>query len=206
MKQTKTQKLETADEVYGWYERYVQNPDKSKEPKMAFGTWLAHSLGKQRKGETKIESLSLWEWGTLVAAWRYYELRSTIASAMFPADVVERFWRSGRYADAVLKQIARQFAEIDHGADGERFWSKDKTSHDSDRRAWCKFYAFCKAHCDGFSTVVMDGDLDDGTHVHASPMCFHCECTGRWYQVDDYIHNPRIEIYCADEFIVEVHK
>lgn len=150
--------------------------------------------------------LTDWEWTTLVAAWRYYERRASIASATFPADIVERFWGSGRYADSALTQIARQFAETDHGADGERFWTEDRTIHDCDRTAWCKFYAFCKAHCDGFSTVVLDGTGTDGKHLHDEPRCFHCECTDRWYPVADYIRNPRIERYCADEFIKGVRK
>lgn len=161
---------------------------------------------KNKKKTEKIQRLSDWEWTTLVAAWRYYECRSTIASATFPADVVRRFWGSGKYADSALHQIAYQFAVTDHGADGERFWSGNGTIHDCDRRAWCKFYAFCKAYCDGFSTVVLDGDDPDGHHIHDEPLCFYCDYTGRWYHVNAYIYNPQDERWCGQEFIKEVHR
>lgn len=163
-------------------------------------------MSKAGKKTEKIQRLSDWEWTTLVAAWRYYQSRATIASATFPADVVRRFWGSGRYADAVLQRIARQFAEIDHGADGERFWSDGSSFHDCDRRAWCKFHAFCKAYCDGFSTVVLDGDDSDGQHIHDEPLCFRCGYTGRWYPVNDYIGNPQDERWCGQEFIKEIRR
>ena len=157
-----------------------------------------------KKKTEKIQWLTDWEWTTLVAAWRYYERRSTIASATFPADIVERFWGSGRYADTALTQIAHQFAKIDHGRDGGKFWSEDKTLNDCDKVAWCKFHAFCKAWIDGFSTVVLDGTTADGVHVYDEPPCFRCEYTGRWYSATEYIRNPRIEKYCADAFLRDV--
>ena len=40
----------------------------------------------------KLKFLDDWEWTTLVAAWRYFEHRMTIASASFPEDV-----ESGRF-------------------------------------------------------------------------------------------------------------
>lgn len=157
-----------------------------------------------KKKDKKIEILSDWEWTTLVAAWRYYELRATIASAMFPEDVVRRFWGSGKYSDSVLRQIANQFANIDHWMDGEEYWMEDKTIQDCDRREWCKFYAFCKAYCDGFSTVVLDGVAPDGGCIHAEPTCFFCKYTGKWHNVDDYIRHPHIAVCCAEEFIKEI--
>ena len=39
----------------------------------------------------KLKFLDDWEWTTLVAAWRYFEHRMTIASASFPEDVVRRY-------------------------------------------------------------------------------------------------------------------
>lgn len=156
---------------------------------------------KKPKGKQRLTD---WEWMTLVGAWRYYERRATIASATFPADIVERFWGSGMYSDEALTQIARQFAEIDHGMDGEKDWIGDKTIRDCDRKPWCLFYAFCKAWLGGFSTVVMDGDGADGTHIHDEPKCFHCDYTGRWYPVDEYLFNPRNPRYCAEEFIKEI--
>lgn len=159
-----------------------------------------------KKKEKKIENLSDWEWTTLVAAWRYYEGRATIASATFPEDVVRRFWGSGKYSDAVLRQIANQFANIDHGRDGESYWTKDRTIMDCDRKPWCLFYAFCKGWCEGFTTVVLDATLADGQHLHQEPACFWCEYTKRWYPVDEYISDPSRHRYCAEDFITEVRK
>lgn len=159
-----------------------------------------------KKKEKKIEVLSNWEWTTLVAAWRYYELRSTITSGMFPEDVVRRFWGSGKYSDSVLRQIANQFANIDHGMDGEEYWTKDRTIMDCDRKSWCKFYAFCKAWMDGFPTVVLDATLADGQHLHQELECFWCEYDKRWHPVDKYISDPSSHRWCAEEFITEVRK
>lgn len=159
-----------------------------------------------KKKEKKIEILSDWEWTTLVAAWRYYERRATIASAMFPEDVVRRFWGSGKYSDSVLRQIANQFANIDHGLDGESYWMDNKTIMDCDRKPWCKFYAFCKAWMDGFLTVVLDATLADGQNLHQELECFWCEYTKRWYPVDEYISDQSRHRYCAEDFITEVRK
>lgn len=159
-----------------------------------------------KKKEKKIEVLSDWEWTTLVAAWRYYERRATIASAMFPEDVVRRFWWSGKYSDSVLRQIANQFANIDHGMDGEEYWTKDRTIMDCDRKSWCMFYEFCKCWMDGFPTVVLDATLADGQHLHQELECFWCEYTGKWHPVDKYISNPHYHRWCAEEFITEVRK
>lgn len=165
-----------------------------------------HKEMKMKKKEKIIENLSDWEWTTLVAAWRYYERRATIASAMFPEDVVRRFWGSGKYSDAVLRQIANQFANIDHGRDGESYWTKDRTIGDCDRKSWCVFYAFCKGWCEGFTTVVLDATLADGQHLHQEPACFWCEYTGKWHPVDEYIRNPHYHRWCAEEFIKEIRK
>jgi len=125
----------------------------------------------------------------------------TIASASFPEDIVRRFF-SGKYDDESCKRIARQFAEIDH-PNGEEDWTGSEYLMNCDKTPWCKFYAFCKAYCDGFKTVVMDGE-NNGKHIHDEPECFWCEYTKRWYPKDMYIERPWEERYCAEEFIKEV--
>ena len=57
----------------------------------------------------KLKFLDDWEWTTLVAAWRYFEHRMTIASASFPEDVVRRYF-TGEYDEESCKRIAHQFA------------------------------------------------------------------------------------------------
>ena len=44
------------------------------------------------KEKTKKKTLTDWDWTTLVAAWRYYEHGHTITSAMFPHEIVTRFF------------------------------------------------------------------------------------------------------------------
>ena len=45
----------------------------------------------------KLKRLTDWDWATLVAAWRYYQYRSTIVSATFPQNIYERYF-TGEYA------------------------------------------------------------------------------------------------------------
>ena len=44
------------------------------------------------KKDTQKKALTDWDWTTLVAAWRYYEHGHTITSAMFPHEIVTRFF------------------------------------------------------------------------------------------------------------------
>lgn len=53
----------------------------------------------------KQKKLSDWDWTTLVAAWRYYEHGHSITSAMFPHEIVKRFF-TGDYDDESCKRIA----------------------------------------------------------------------------------------------------
>ena len=104
------------------------------------------------KKEAKKKTLTDWDWTTLVAAWRYYEHGHTIASAMFPHDIVKRFF-TGAYDEESCKRIARQFVEIDHRngpndkIDG---WAGEDLYCSSDRRAWRLFYFYLSAWLYGF--------------------------------------------------------
>ena len=60
------------------------------------------------KKKNKKKILSDWDWMTLVAAWRYYEHRNTITAAMFPHEIVTRFF-TGEYDEKSCIRIARQF-------------------------------------------------------------------------------------------------
>lgn len=139
-----------------------------------------------------------WEWTTLVGAWRYYEFRSTIASASFPAQIVERYWRGKMFTDCARTHIANQFANIDHGANGEADW---KGQPECDRVPWAKFYAFCKAWCDGFLEIVCTDKGKKRTVV-----CFGCETTGRFYPTAKYISNPRGECFLNMTNVVKLMK
>ena len=107
----------------------------------------------------KLKFLDEWEWTTLVAAWRYFEHRMTIASASFPEDIVSRYF-TGEYDEGSCKRIAHQFAVTDHGTGGENDWADRKYLMDCDKEPWCLFFAFCKAYINGFKTIVLDGESD----------------------------------------------
>ena len=77
------------------------------------------------KKKKLITRLSMWDWKTLVASWRYFEHGSTISSATFPDDIIKRFWGEGNpYSDDVRYTIAHQFAMTDHRSKGEEDWTE----------------------------------------------------------------------------------
>ena len=111
--------------------------------------------------DKKLNKLSDWDWATLVASWRYYEHRHTIAASTFPHEIVTRFF-TGRYDDESCKRIARQFVEIDHrdGPDDEfSGWVGDNAFGASYRRAWRLLYCYLFAWLYGFSSakVTIEG-------------------------------------------------
>lgn len=134
-----------------------------------------------RKAKAK-KSISPVEWEMLIGAWRYYEHRATITSAIFPGDIVERYFR-GDYAENVCKRIAWQFVKVDHARNGEGDWIGEDGC---DRKAWCRFYAFLKAYLDGWEVV-------------RGEECFYCEATGRYYPRENYVSRPFEECYVVPE-------
>lgn len=104
---------------------------------------------------TEKKTLTDWDWTTLVAAWRYYEHGHTIEAAMFPHEVVTRFF-TGAYDDESCRRISRQFVEIDHrsGPDDKLDgWVGDDAFGASDRKAWRLFYFYLSAWINGFKTA-----------------------------------------------------
>lgn len=136
------------------------------------------SKPKAKKKVSKKKTLSSWDWTVLVAAWRYYENRGTIAAATFPFDIIERYFR-GDYDNSVCDRIARQFVEIDH-----RNCNADEWNTETDYgRNWFKFYCFLRAWHDNSWEKIHGVD------------CFYCEATNRHYPKDKYIANPFIECW-----------
>ena len=130
---------------------------------------------------TKKKSLTDWDWTTLVASWRYYEHGHTIASAMFPHEIVKRFF-TGEYDEESCRRIARQFVEIDHrnGPDEKiSGWVGDDAFGASDRKAWRLFYSYLYAYLNGFNTakVALDGKIGLVEVFRAY---------GKWYAREDY--------------------
>ena len=133
------------------------------------------------KTKTKKNKLTDWDWTTLVAAWRYYEHRNTITSAMFPHEIVMRFF-IGAYDEESCKRIARQFVEIDHrlGPDNKLDgWVGDDAFGASDRKAWRLFYFYLYAYLYGFKTAkfTVDGTIGLVEVFRAY---------GKWYAREDY--------------------
>lgn len=112
--------------------------------------------------------------------------------------MIKRFFR-GAYTERVCKQIARQFAETDHGISGEEDWSKDKYLHDCDKLPWIKFFRFCQGYVGGFHKVVLKNE-----DVQKEVDAFHVERNDRWYPVKEYCEYPYREMYCDPEYIVSI--
>ena len=138
----------------------------------------------------KLKRLTDWDWTTLVAAWRYYQYRSTIVSATFPRDIYERYF-TGKYASEDCLRIAHQFYYIDHGRNGEMDWQGQS---DMDANPWTAFFAFCQAYCEGFSKLR----LKDGSIIEA----FYHETSKRWIPRERYRGDADVSI--ADDRIVKV--
>ena len=107
------------------------------------------------KNQTQKKTLTDWDWTTLVAAWRYYEHGHAIASAMFPHEIVRRFF-TGSYDEESCRRIARQFVEIDHrnGPDDKMSgWVGNDAFGECDRKAWRLFYFYLSAWVHRFQKV-----------------------------------------------------
>ena len=132
--------------------------------------------------DNKNKSLTDWDWTTLVAAWRYYEHGHTIASSMFPHEIVKRFF-TGDYDEESCRRIARQFVEIDHhyGPDNKiDGWVGEDAFGASDRRAWRLFYFYLFAlHYRWFSKVRV---TLGGKSAHVE--VFNAD--GKWYAKEGY--------------------
>ena len=131
-----------------------------------------HKYAKDNKKKT----LTDWDWTVLVAAWRYYEHGHTIASAMFPHDIVLRFF-TGAYDEESCRRIARQFVGIDHrlGPDNKiDGWVGNNEFVAIDRKAWRLFYFYLSAWINGFKTanVTINGKSERVDMFRAD---------GKWY-------------------------
>lgn len=133
------------------------------------------------KNDTQKKALTDWDWTTLVAAWRYYEHGHTITSAMFPHEIVTRFF-IGKYEDESCRRIAEQFVNVDHyaGPDDEiSGWVGDDSFGDCDRRAWRLFYFYLDAWINGFLTAkVTVGSKSRRVEVFRA--------CGKWYAREGY--------------------
>lgn len=159
-------------------------------------------MAKQKTNTKQINTLTDWDWTTLVAAWRYYEHGHTIVSATFPADIVSRYWGSGNpYTDNVRTRIAQQFAMTDHGLRGEVDWTMWLKDHrdvksDCDCATWTTFYQFCRGWVVGYKVLK----VSDGKRIETIK-AFYTDYTKRWTPVDGYIAHPLNPPYVPEEYI-----
>ena len=133
------------------------------------------------KKETKKKTLTDWDWTTLVASWRYYEHGHTIASAMFPHEIVKRFF-TGDYDEESCRRIARQFVEIDHhnGPDDKiSGWVGGDSFGECDRKAWRLFYFYLRAWDNGFEPAK----ITKGCQIGPVEV-FRVD--GKWYAREGY--------------------
>ena len=131
--------------------------------------------------DNKKKTLTDWDWTTLVASWRYYEHRHTIYSAMFPHEIVKRFF-TGAYDEESCKRIARQFVDVDHynGPDDKMSgWVGDDAFGAIDRKAWRLFYFYLNAWIHGFlkAKIKIRGKRGD-----IKVFCVY----GKWYARKGY--------------------
>ena len=133
------------------------------------------------KTKTKKNKLTDWDWTTRVAAGRYDEHSHTITSAMFPHEIVKRFF-TGKYDTESCRRIARQFVGIDHynGPDDKiSGWVGDDTFGECYRKAWRLLYSYLYAYLHGFTTakVTLDGRIGIVEVFRAD---------GKWYAREGY--------------------
>ena len=148
------------------------------------------------KNESKKKTLTYWDWETLVASWRYYEHGHTIASAMFPHDIVLRFF-TGAYDEESCRRIARQFVDVDHckgPEDKMSGWVGDDAFGASDRRSWRIFYFYLFAwhyRCFSKAMATLGGK---SRHVEV----FNAD--GKWYAREGYeMFGANVDAYKNNE-------
>lgn len=154
------------------------------------------------KKKTAQSVLTDWEWSTLVAAWRYYEHRHTIASSMFPCEMIDRYFGSkSKATDEDRLRIANQFVNVDHmtGPDSDiDGWPIKQGPFDDDARTWRKMWFFLDAVArPKFASVHAKGNGRDEWVE-----CFRCD--GKWIPKERYISNPYIDCRVPEEFVKEV--
>lgn len=89
--------------------------------------------------------ISMWDWETTVGAWRYYSHGGTIAAAMFPREMVQRYFGANgkkKWTDDDRERIARQFLMTDYPKQ-EKFPGQPLTNE------WRECWAFLDAWLNG---------------------------------------------------------
>jgi hypothetical protein len=129
----------------------------------------------------KHKPLSDVEWTLIWASLRYFVGRETIASATFPADIIQNYY--ARMSDAQKKMLARDIYE--------HFDRCGRIGNEKiDQTVWLKFAAALD------DTKHFQKTLSDGSR----PVLF--QIGERIYPLGEYLRSPHHEIYVPDENIV----
>ncbi len=128
----------------------------------------------------KISKLSDFESIMLWSAARYFLGRQTIASACFPADVIENWHHRLHKTDKELlvRDITEHFER--HGSIGHR---------EIDQPHWLKFAS------------ALDEDAHEDINLTDGSTCRVFRANGKVYPLEYYLRSPSIEIYVPEENI-----
>ena len=130
----------------------------------------------------KIESIDHREWSLIFGAMHYFMGGESAASASFPAEIVEVYWK--RLGSGHKSMLARELKK--HIMDGGKFGNDT-----IDEPRWMKFLSALDEP--NYVTVR----LVNGTN------CKAFRANGRVYPLDEYVKDPHHEIYIPDDSIVE---
>lgn len=103
--------------------------------------------------------ISMWDWETTVGAWRYYSHGGTIAAAMFPREMVQRYFGEAgkkKWTDEDRDRIAVQFCKTDYPRQ-EKFPGTPLT------KEWRECWAFLDAWLNGAWEVTVRYDGKEET-------------------------------------------
>jgi hypothetical protein len=134
------------------------------------------------KKVTSKNSIKDFEWALLWSSLRYFVGRETIASATFPASVIEHcFYRlSENQKRSLAKEVWEHLEQ--HGRVGHQ---------QIDQPHWLKFAAALETE-KHIEVMTIDGN------IHT---CF--KVNGRFYPLDIYVRNPNQETYLPEENIMD---
>ena len=153
--------------------------------------------------------ISTFEYGSVVAAWRYYAGGGSIQSVSYIGDVVEHFWgndswkdrvktrsltmkpKENPYTEADRVRIAGQFVEVDF---------RDECSRERFKKEWQVAYEFFKAYLNqDFKTIELKNAKQK---LHETVDCF--KFGDEWIPWKMYVKNTEAYPHCEPKYIVSI--
>jgi len=126
----------------------------------------------------KTKELSNFEWETLWASMRYFCNRKTIASATFPADVIENYYHrlTSQQKEQIVEDLDREIQYNNSFGDNE-IWQKFKAALDEEKH---------------FQVELIDNNIYTAF-----------ESLGVIYTLESYINQPMREIFIPQKNIIK---